>query len=804
MLTKLTTMEGTPFRGGAITAIETGLLPFGGYSWAQNVRNTHPGIKKRPGQRKLHTTADGSNRVENLYEFQKTRVDFNKFFAQMSDGDLLVATSLPPTVTTGAFGSEAHDGSANQIPASFATILDLMLYSNGVDQHQIYSGEDSFVENCIVYKGTAAPDNVPTEGQDYSVEVSDGRSTTAAVLDSLPNFAGFGCVFIGTPVPVTALDWTVGAANASTATASLYYWNGAWSQVSGLTDGTESAGATLAQSGSMSWTAPTDEQDKYQYGQNKFWYQLRVSAALDAEVEITALKYQAGFQDIRNIWDGIPQYGVEVQVEQADTNYSTFGASAIDLNALASGRKIYVACTDPIEGLYWDVGSIPCSTTADVDLTSLKYWDGHSWQSVGTVNDGTEGLTHTGWMTFGRQTDVMPRQMFSSQYQAYWYEIIFDSALAADFEPALMYMPYFNISELGNGRCCAAWKDRAVYSFDLWGAYLYVSRTNSPMVLNGADFGILKAGDGRANRVVGARKFHNELMVWQQEQGVEGGCVTLFEGYSPETFGKLVLSSQIGAMNNKSIDVIDGVTVATRTDEAVKTVAFWISRYGVCATDGRSVQVISDDIRNYFDSSETECIRRGYEHRHWLKYDSAYGVIRIGLVSGATATECNVFPVYDLTDRTWTFDTPSQELSCMTEVSGDSGQAAVVQVVGGIDDGQVYQSNYGLNDVLEGIDAYVDLQLGYKGQVVQVADIVLRCEARTNGTLIVTMLDNDVEIGSIPVSMISKQGANATCRHNLPVLLESQQPTLRFRNGEKSAGFTLIDLGLRSWINYGL
>lgn len=802
MLQKLTDLEGTPFRGGAVTSIKKGLVPFGGFSWAQNIRNTRPGIEKRPGQRKLHSTADGSNRVENLYEFMKTRTSESQFFAQMSDGDLLVATSMPPTVTTGAFGSEAHDGAASQIPASFATILDLMLYSNGVDQHQIYGGTGSYVEDFIVYAGSAAPDNVPVEGRDYSIEVSDGRSTTAAILDALPTYANFGCVFIATPVPVTSLSFTVSLANGNAGEAALAYWNGAWTGVSGLADGTAAGGATLAQSGALSWTAPTDELSKYQYGKCKFWYRLTVSAALDAEVEVSAVTWGAPFQDVRNIWDGIPQYGVEVQVEQGDTNYSTFGASAVDMNALTAGRKVYIACTDPIEGLYWDVGETPCAS--GVAITSLKYWDGHAWATVGTVDDGTDGLTHTGWMTFGRQAAVMPRQFGSSQYQAYWYEIIFDAALAADFEPGIMYMPYFDINELGNGRCCAAWKDRAVYSFDLWGAYLYVSKTNSPLVLNGTDFGILKAGDGRSNRIVGARKFHNELIVWQEEKGVEGGCVTLFEGYSPETFGKLVLSSQVGAVNNKAIDVVDGVTVATRTDEAVKTVAFWVSRYGVCATDGRTVQVVSDDIQNYFDSSKSECIRRGYELRHWLKYDSAYGVIRVGLVSGATATECNVFPVYDLTDRTWSFDTPKQELNCLTEVSGTTGQAAVVQVAGGIDDGTVYQANYGKNDVTYGVDAYIDMELGYKGQLVQLKEIVMRCEARTNGTLQITFSDNGTEVGVVPMSMISGYGGTATCRQRIPCNVESQQPTIRIRNGEKDAGFTLIDLGLRSDVNAGV
>ncbi|MDP2363734.1 MAG: hypothetical protein Q8M94_08190 [Ignavibacteria bacterium] len=50
-----------PFRGGAITAVEPAMIPSGGYSMIQNMRQVHSGKEKgafikRPGQAKLHTT----------------------------------------------------------------------------------------------------------------------------------------------------------------------------------------------------------------------------------------------------------------------------------------------------------------------------------------------------------------------------------------------------------------------------------------------------------------------------------------------------------------------------------------------------------------------------------------------------------------------------------------------------------------------------------------------------------------------------------------------------------------------------
>jgi hypothetical protein len=56
---------------------------------------------------------------------------------------------------------------------------------------------------------------------------------------------------------------------------------------------------------------------------------------------------------------------------------------------------------------------------------------------------------------------------------------------------AIQAAPFFDITELGNSYCNAVWKDRACYSFDRWGAYIYVSAKDAPLVLNGLDYGIL-------------------------------------------------------------------------------------------------------------------------------------------------------------------------------------------------------------------------------------------------------------------------------------------------------------------------
>lgn len=798
-LERYTDIKALPLEGGCITAVEKSSIPFGGMSQMQNLRNRHPGFQQRGGQRKLHSTADGTNKVLSLYQFQKTLTTEQHFFAQMSDGDVLEATSQPPEVTAGEFGTEAFSGSSGQIPASWGVMDDVMLHANGVDQHQLYGGTSSPIEKFYVHKGTAVG-AVPVIGEDYSDNITLDDDAVA-ILDSLDTHANGDCIFFRTPLPAKSITITITAANGSASVASLYYAknDGTWAAVSGFSDGTASGGATLAINGTMSWTMPTDIQPKYLYGSSGWWYQIRLSATLDSEVEITYVTYNTNWLDLENVWNGVIQYAVEVQVEGTD-NWETYGAGAVDIDALAAGKKIMIALTDPSEGLYVDPGATPNAT--GTAITSLKYWNGSSMISVGSVVDGTNGMTNAGWITFPRQA-AHPHQFGTSQYHAFWYELIWDSNIAADTVISILTMPYFSVGELGKSRANCVWKDRACYSFNRWPAYIYVTQKDSPMVMNGSDYGILKAGDGRANAVVNMKRFHNELMVWQEEKGVDGGCVTLFEGYSPSTYGKLVLSSKIGSMNAKSVAVVDGVLTATATDETIKTLAFFLSRYGVCVTDGRTISIVSDDIRNYFDPTKDECIRRDYEEGMWLEHDTQDNVIRIGLVSGSSATVPNIFPVLDLVTKTWSFDTPTQELSCFANVAAGSGETVIAQVAGGVDDGTVYQCNYGKNDISIGIDASLRFELSDGGQVLNLEELLLIAKAIESGNAIIQIYSNNIADGSTAVGIFAGLGGQSVRRHRLPIDRTAELLSVKIGNGKKDEELYLLEAGflVNLWLN---
>lgn len=873
---QLTNQDTVPFQGGCNTVLESEQIPMAGYSMVQNFRDTHPGKKKRLGQRLQHTTADGTNTPMTLYQFNKTRVPEKHFFAQMSDSDILEATTDPPGITTGAFGSEVYSGTASPVPASWCTIKDALIFSNGIDQHQIYYGDLTYVDRFVHYKSDAVPPSIPEIGYDYSDEASDGSTDTVVVLDGMLVYES--CVFICCPSPADGIKFTVSAGNDNASVATLYYKKSddSWTALTAGThtwdDGTDVGGDTLKQTGTMSWVGSSvvSEIPSYMYGQCGYWYQLRVSATLDVAVEFTAVQFTAPWQSIENIWDGFPVDVVETQFYDASADvYKTYGSVSIEIDSATASDKVYFSSSDPICAIYVDVGSKP-NTTVDTTVNTVYHWNGIAFASVGTISDGTNGLSNSGWITFPRVTSH-PTQFNDNKHYTYWYYFTVDKTLNDDVIISLLTQPYFDIDKLGKGYCNAAWKSRAVYGTDR-DQYMFVSALGRPQVLNGEDGkGILEPGDGRSNLPVAAECFNNELIVWQEEKGKEGGCITLFEGLSPLTFGRLVVSTKIGTLSAKTVVIIDGIYTSTKTDEVVGKIGFFLSHYGFFAITGKELFGISDSIQNYFDPLKSECIRRGYEDQMWVGHDTADNVIRVGLVSGesvqtSTATSttanklvdtagafttrktltthriahtiaigdtvynttdsttalitaidsatilsldtdimasgegyeiysatCNLFPVLDPVDMTWSFDLYAQNPSCFTEVEAGSGNVNIIQMVGGVKDGFVYQSNYGNNDISTPINSYVDVQLNADGKEMDLRNMVLTAKTGTGVTITPT-------VDGVDGTAITETALTAV-RNRYSLNSKGMDLSLRIQNDTASESLHLFGIGLKLYSN---
>ncbi len=247
-----------PFRGGCNTYLPAITLPSGSFSMIQNMRATHPGFKSRSGMLKLYATAHSATKVLSIYNFSKGKRSEKHFLAQYSDGDVYEGTNAPPAVSTGDFGTLKFSGNASAYPASWSVIDDTLIHSNGLDQHQLYPGDQNPIRSFTVYQAAATLPLIPDVGNDYTMEVLDSSVTTYAVISALENTAG-DCILICCPCVPSKLTFTMLTANAIVSNLSVDYWNNAWTTVTALSDGTSTPAAATIFSDTMSattnWTA---------------------------------------------------------------------------------------------------------------------------------------------------------------------------------------------------------------------------------------------------------------------------------------------------------------------------------------------------------------------------------------------------------------------------------------------------------------------------------------------------------------------------------------------------------------------
>lgn len=472
---------------------------------------------------------------------------------------------------------------------------------------------------------------------------------------------------------------------------------------------------------------------------------------------------QAGFQDA-----GFEE-GMAIAITNSVSNDKTVTAKAVTSN------RIYVAT-----GTFTTAES-GISATLTFDNTSsnalaLDVWTGAGWTAITTnLNDGTTTASKSGWVTFPRPTTAQKTQFNGSVYFAYWFRFRFGKATSKNAVISISTMPYQDIADWGLGYCSTTWNGRPVIAQDKYCQWIDIGAMDRTSVFNGADYAPFEVGDnGRSNKVVAMIPFWQDLMVFQEESGIDGGCITLVQGYQPKAYGKLVVSNKIGAMNAKSVAMVEGVKIPNNPRTAYSKLVYFISKNGVFYTDGTTGGTvnISGDMQLYFDPLDTtNCIRDGYENKHWLKYDSAYKCLRIGLCTGSSATVANTFLVYDIEDQTWGTDTLGQALTCMAEIEAASGNITVLQI-GGSSDGFVYRLNTGLNDVgssTVAVNSYVVIEIDGQGNKVNLSSAQIRCKSQTAGSLVVSYaLEGNTSYTAINGSPLVMQAstANDTYRRN--------------------------------------
>lgn len=450
------------------------------------------------------------------------------------------------------------------------------------------------------------------------------------------------------------------------------------------------------------------------------------------------------------------------------------------------------------------------------DTTSVNYvnainyagvFTGADFTALTNLNDGTLGMSKDGFITFSRSTAAKKVNFQGAGLYAHVYKIGFKKKVLSNIIVSFQYLPFFDIAKTHYpiGQSNATWKGRACYAFKGFGNILYFSAKNQPMVLNGDDgIGRVEIGGGQKNDILCIRKFYNEILVWQAEKGEEGGTLTIVEGDKPTGvtgFQKLLISARYGVVNSKSAVVLEGVNIETMSrDKPVATVAFWISRDGVFKTNGVTFESVSQKIANYFDvTKSTDCIRRGYEDKHWMGYDRSSGVILIGLCTGTSAIKANKLFVLDPLSGEWITDVRSQDIYCFAEAEAESGNLTVVQVGGGAD-GYMFRINdpASQNDISTAVDASITVEINGKGNRIRVNQDSLRCKVQAAGSITRTiMADGNPAVKDTKTLVMTAKNTNDVYRrHFKSNKVDGDHLSVKWRHNTAAQSCHFLDFGV--------
>lgn len=453
------------------------------------------------------------------------------------------------------------------------------------------------------------------------------------------------------------------------------------------------------------------------------------------------------------------EIGMDMTVAGSASNDGTYTITQVTTN------RIYVQT-----GSFADESASASITISRSDATTLdlmETWTGSDYATVGAVDDGSNGIANAGFVTWGRT--VVPRITTFRGVQGYWYRFSFDKSLSSSIIAKLYALPYYDIDNnfYKTGQASVSAKNRGFYSFN--DNIVEISARYKPMVLNGADWGSVPCGDGKKHKPLCMKKFYNEVIVWGEEKGADdvGGYTTLIQGDSPFDFKPLNLSNRIGILNAKCAVVLEDVNIsALNPERPIGVAAFWLSRKGPHFTAGGTPTNVAGGIANYFDETKDECIRHGYADKHFMEWDSTYKVIRIGLVSGGSATKPNKFFLIDLNNFTWYEDVLGQKLSCITETEAASGDITTLQYGGG-QDGFVYQLNTTEYDVSTDIVSNAVMEINGQGKELIMREEAVILKAQTSGSITRTVAINENTSYGLDesLSMVAETQNDAYRRH---------------------------------------
>ncbi len=479
--------------------------------------------------------------------------------------------------------------------------------------------------------------------------------------------------YIGATRAIQGIKFYVATANTNTATVTGYYWDGTgFVSVSSLTDGTASAGKTLAATGSVSFTSTVGlAKPSLLHNNMAYWY-VFVFNNLSSGTKIYYTTIDTPIQPIVDLWDGEFRKCVSAQQLASDvyTDFTSniidnewvdgFADTYIDLNGLiaVNANSLIFGFLDKTCGIQLNIANGYTNTAATNVIQFVDYWNGSAWTSVGAFTDGTRNLAtgsgslfKSGTVSWSPITTAQFPYSLNNELPLYYYRI----RMANNIAVAIRLYGVLGIpqpEDIANYKFPIMWQKRLGLCTNVAKQKneLLLGAPHSVTTFNGTSSVKLYIGDNSEFTAAGSLFSRYGASIYESLVITKSNSVFILDGSEPKNYVTYQTAENFGCPASETFKMCDlGYEIAAGLN---KHVLIWQTSSDIVLFDGNSIMPISKDIDNLFDPNASD-------HINFSKLDKSTGFFDPNLKEyhwcfmGGTSTVINREFVYDLVHKKW-------------------------------------------------------------------------------------------------------------------------------------------------------
>jgi hypothetical protein len=503
-----------------------------------------------------------------------------------------------------------------------------------------------------------------------------------------------------------------GNGNSQTSVLTMKTWNGiSWESVT-ITDGTSTGGIALAQTGTITW-ADTISQSKPKYieGYVLYWYQFTLSAG---ESQIYKVTLDAAIQDVNDLWNG-EQVLIGGLLKYENNKYEDYTDYANDsatdtymsLFNIATSNYALMGFPVPMCGFMLDVVTDKVNQTISSSM-AINYCNGGAVGNWPLVRGFQDGTTQGNSITLA-QTGVVFFDPLDKGEE-------FKTAITND-NKLYYYKMHFTVP-LGSGSACI-WRVKGIpapqkilpYRFPFnfknrpmlcgleianEGNRVDYGETDTFAFFNGSDSSLGVDGAplyfGGNENLTGACEVFNRIgsTLYHIAVFTKDNSTYILNGYDKESYQIFTLSNTLGCPAPETMDTIE-IGYGDKV-ENMKCIALWMTHRGPVIFDTTNLVPIWDDVKCYFDKTDTRCINYNAIDKAIGWVDAENMEYNICFPSGTGQTTNNEWIFYDLKKNKWWRKIPAAYPQGRVKVTDEHGTQ---YVYGFFDDGIMRRLDHG-------------------------------------------------------------------------------------------------------------